>query len=50
MHDGWNLIAEYDPVTLAGGDPTVLRQYMWGLDRTGVNGESPGPVGAARRA
>ncbi|QOJ13658.1 MAG: hypothetical protein HRU75_02950 [Planctomycetia bacterium] len=40
VYDGWNLIAEYDPVTLAGGDPTVLRQYTWGLDLSGQNGDA----------
>ena len=40
MHDGWNLIAEYDPATLAGGDPTVLRQYTWGLDLSGQDGDA----------
>ncbi|MBK8916086.1 MAG: RHS repeat-associated core domain-containing protein [Phycisphaerales bacterium] len=38
VYDGWNLIQELNVPT--SGDPTVLRQYTWGLDLTGQNGNS----------
>ncbi|MBK8915076.1 MAG: hypothetical protein IPM64_10840 [Phycisphaerales bacterium] len=33
VYDGWNLIQELNVPT--SGDPTVLRQYTWGLDLSG---------------
>ncbi|MBK8915194.1 MAG: hypothetical protein IPM64_11455 [Phycisphaerales bacterium] len=38
VYDGWNLIQELNVPT--AGDPTVLRQYTWGLDLSGQNGNS----------
>ncbi|MBK8915058.1 MAG: RHS repeat-associated core domain-containing protein [Phycisphaerales bacterium] len=38
VYDGWNLIQELNVPT--SGDPTVLRQYSWGLDLSGQNGDS----------
>ncbi|MBK8915060.1 MAG: RHS repeat-associated core domain-containing protein [Phycisphaerales bacterium] len=38
VYDGWNLIQELNVPT--SGDPTVLRQYTWGLDLSGLNGDS----------
>ncbi|MBK8915075.1 MAG: hypothetical protein IPM64_10835 [Phycisphaerales bacterium] len=38
MYDGWNLIQELNVPT--SGDPTVLRQYTWGLDLSGQSGNS----------
>ncbi|MBK8915066.1 MAG: hypothetical protein IPM64_10790 [Phycisphaerales bacterium] len=38
VYDGWNLIQELNVPT--SGDPTVLRQYTWGLDLSGQNGSS----------
>ncbi|MBK8915061.1 MAG: RHS repeat-associated core domain-containing protein [Phycisphaerales bacterium] len=37
VYDGWNLIQELNVPT--SGDPTVLRQYTWGLDLSGLNGD-----------
>ncbi|MBK8915193.1 MAG: hypothetical protein IPM64_11450 [Phycisphaerales bacterium] len=38
VYDGWNLIEELNVPT--SGDPTVLRQYTWGLDLSGQSGNS----------
>ncbi|MBK8915062.1 MAG: hypothetical protein IPM64_10770 [Phycisphaerales bacterium] len=38
VYDGWNMIEELEVPT--SGDPTVLRQYTWGLDLSGQNGNS----------
>ncbi|MBK8915521.1 MAG: hypothetical protein IPM64_13160 [Phycisphaerales bacterium] len=38
VYDGWNLIQELNVPT--SGDPTVLRQYTWGLDLSGQSGNS----------
>ncbi|MBK8915068.1 MAG: hypothetical protein IPM64_10800 [Phycisphaerales bacterium] len=37
-YDGWNLIQELNVPT--SGDPTVLRQYTWGLDLSGQSGNA----------
>ncbi|MBK8915078.1 MAG: hypothetical protein IPM64_10850 [Phycisphaerales bacterium] len=36
VYDGWSLIQELNVPT--SGDPTVLRQYTWGLDLSGQSG------------
>ncbi|MBK8915522.1 MAG: hypothetical protein IPM64_13165 [Phycisphaerales bacterium] len=38
VYDGWNLIQELNVPT--SGDPTALRQFTWGLDLSGQNGNS----------
>jgi RHS repeat-associated protein len=44
----WTLLAEFD-VPLAGGDPTLTRSYLWGLDlagmRTGTPTDEAGGIG-----
>lgn len=43
VHDGWNVIMELDGLQPdAEGHLPILRQFTWGLDLSGLNGNNLG--------
>ncbi|MFO0971984.1 MAG: RHS repeat-associated core domain-containing protein [Phycisphaerae bacterium] len=52
VYDGWNLLVEWDDLTLETGvtgspEPTTVRQYTWGLDLSGLAGNNLGGTGVS---